>query len=279
MYDSQPPDASYLDAHTVIAAMVALNSGRAAAVTSPDVRDRRKFVQRMDRLQISLFYVAIRRWDELHANASASGLAWPWPASQRAAYTQLRSVFYLNGWENYTLRYGFDINASLPPVGPECNVDCFGMKLGVLPAKPQRVTLKADEAAVAPPAVVTLNASAPESSAARRLQSYLARITRGPVRLHVSAGDNFQGVQIAVGYHAAVAAGLDAAALRELGADGYALRSAGLRVPGSAVISGGHRLAMGRKVILIRPPYPLYSYSDYQYKNTKAYENDLTAHG
>ena len=32
MYDDQPPTAAYLDPHTLIAAMAALNSGRAAAV-------------------------------------------------------------------------------------------------------------------------------------------------------------------------------------------------------------------------------------------------------
>jgi len=238
MYDDQPPTAYYLDPHTLIAAMAALNSGRAAAVTNPDMAERRKFVERADRLKLSLWYVALRRWDELYANATASGLAWPWPESNRTTYRQLRSIFYLNGWENFTLRYGFDINASLPPVTPTCNVDCFGQKLGFLPVS-KRPPLKVDDDAQTIMPVVVLNASAPELTAARRLQRYLAQISGGDVPLHRS-GSSHGASHFAVGYFATLAAGVDVAALDGLGDDDFVVssnRSAALRA-GSVALSG-----------------------------------------
>ena len=150
------------------------------------------------------------------------------------------------------------------------------MKLGFIPLppglEPKRrrglpyyVPLKADEfvAAQSVPAVVIVNASSPERTAAQRLQHYLQRIIKGHVDLREGIiGDVRQPgttMQIAVGYYASrQLAGLSSSTLDFLGEDGYVVTSNKtqmLRRLGSVAISGASSYCSCKEKGIVAMPF------------------------
>ena len=188
-------------------------------------------MERADRLKLSLWRGFGARTSFMRTPPPPGSR--PWPESNRTTYMQFRSIFYLNRGKT-SLCATASTSTSLPPVTPQRGL--LRTKLGSSCQQTPAAQGGRRRPKIMP--VVVLNASAPELTAARRLQRYLAQIS-GDVPLR--SGSSHGASHFAVGYFATLAAGVDVATLDGLGDDDFVLssnRSAALRA-GSVALSGG----------------------------------------
>ena len=98
--DATTASAAFLSPSAVVQAGALFKSALAAAAAENITRH----IRRVHTAKLSVYFVALERWDEIHANATQRATPWAWPfeSTKAAAFAEFARVHDENGWGNLT---------------------------------------------------------------------------------------------------------------------------------------------------------------------------------